>query len=163
LSQAVVGSIFVIYLVGIFSSPWVGHLAGRLGRRKILWMMFVLMLVGTALTALAPLWASLLGIAVITFGFFGAHSTVSSWVGRRAGAGKAHAASVYLFSYYMGSSIAGAYGGVFYAAHGWDGVVGFVGTMVLLGLAIALGLHRLPPLPQNTATPPTPMSQGAMP
>ncbi|MGH8118539.1 MAG: MFS transporter, partial [Rhodanobacteraceae bacterium] len=41
LSQAVVGSIFVIYLVGIFSSPWVGHLAGRLGRRKILWMMFV--------------------------------------------------------------------------------------------------------------------------
>ncbi|MGH8154559.1 MAG: MFS transporter [Rhodanobacteraceae bacterium] len=163
LSQAVVGSIFVIYLVGIFSSPWVGHLAGRLGRRKVLWMMFVLMLVGTALTALAPLWASLLGIAVITFGFFGAHSTVSSWVGRRAGTGKAHASSVYLFSYYMGSSIAGAYGGVFYAAHGWDGVVGFVGAMVLLGLAIALGLHHLPPLPQNTATPATPMSQGAMP
>jgi len=39
----------------------------------------------------------------------------------------------------------------------------FVGAMALLGLVIALGLYRLPPLPQNTATPPTPMSRGAMP
>ena len=39
----------------------------------------------------------------------------------------------------------------------------FVGVMALLGLLIALGLYRLKPLPQNTVTPPTPMSRGAMP
>jgi YNFM family putative membrane transporter len=63
----------------------------------------------------------------------------------------------------MGSSIAGACGGLFYSAHGWKGVAWFVAAMVVVGLAIALGLYRLPPLPQNVQTPPTPMSQGAMP
>jgi len=162
LSQAVVGLIFSIYLVGTFSSAWMGDLAGRLGRRKVLWTAFALMLVGVVLTLMSSLWLIALGIVAITFGFFGGHSIVSSWVGRRAGSAKAQASSMYLFSYYMGSSIAGASGGLFYAAHGWTGVAGFVGTMVLAGLLIALWLYRLPPL-VNVATPPTPMSKGAMP
>jgi YNFM family putative membrane transporter len=119
------------------------------------------MLVGVALTMAQPLWLVMAGIVAVTFGFFGGHSIVSSWVGRRAGAAKAQAASVYLFCYYMGSSIAGASGGLFYAAHGWTGVALFVGVLVLLGLLIALWLFRLPPL-VNVATAPTPMSKGAM-
>jgi len=161
LSQAAVGLIFGIYLVGTFSSAWMGHLAGRLGRRKVLWTALALMLVGVALTMAAPLLLVMAGIVAITFGFFGGHSIVSSWVGRRAGAAKAQAASVYLFCYYMGSSIAGASGGLFYASHGWNGVALFVGALVLAGLLIALALTRLPPL-VNVATPPTPMSRGAM-
>jgi YNFM family putative membrane transporter len=162
LSQAAVGLIFGIYLVGTFSSAWMGHLAGRLGRRKVLWTAFALMLAGVALTMLQPLPLIMLGIVAVTFGFFGGHSIVSSWVGRRAGAAKAQAASVYLFCYYMGSSIAGASGGLFYASHGWNGVALFVGALVLAGLLIALRLFRLPPL-VDVATPPAPMSRGAMP
>lgn len=162
LSQAVVGLIFGIYLVGTFSSTWMGHLAGRLGRRKVLWTTFALMLAGVMLTVMTSLWLILLGIVAITFGFFGGHSIVSSWVGRRGGAAKAQASSMYLFCYYMGSSIAGAGGGLFYATHGWNGVAAFVGVLVLAGLLIALRLFRLQPL-VNVATPPTPMSKGAMP
>jgi YNFM family putative membrane transporter len=162
LSQAAVGLIFGIYLVGTFSSAWMGHLAGKLGRRKVLWTAFALMLAGVALTMLQPLPLVILGIVAVTFGFFGGHSIVSSWVGRRAGAAKAQASSVYLFCYYMGSSIAGASGGLFYASHGWNGVALFVGVLVLAGLLIALRLFRLPPL-VNVATPPAPMSRGAMP
>ena len=162
LSQAVVGLIFGIYLVGTFSSAWMGHLAGKLGRRKVLWTAFALMLAGVALTMTRPLALIVLGIVAVTFGFFGGHSIVSSWVGRRAGAAKAQASSVYLFCYYMGSSVAGASGGLFYASHGWLGVALFVGALVAAGLLIALWLFRLPPL-VNVATPPTPMSRGAMP
>jgi len=162
LSQAAVGLIFGIYLVGTFSSAWMGHLAGQLGRRKVLWTAFALMLVGVVLTMMQSLWLIMLGIVAVTFGFFGGHSIVSSWVGRRAGAAKAQASSVYLFCYYMGSSIAGASGGLFYASHGWNGVALFVGALVLAGLLIALRLFHLPPL-VNVATPPTPMSKGAMP
>ncbi|RCS31256.1 MFS transporter [Rhodanobacter denitrificans] len=161
LSQAVVGLIFAIYLIGTFSSAWMGHLAGKLGRRKVLWTAFALMLAGVALTVARPLPLIILGIVAITFGFFGGHSIVSSWVGRRAGAAKAQASSVYLFCYYMGSSIAGASGGLFYALHGWNGVALFTGALVLAGLLIALGLVRLKPL-VDVATPPTPMSKGAM-
>ena len=162
LSQTVVGLIFGIYLVGTFSSAWMGHLAGQLGRRKVLWTAFALMLAGVLCTMTAPLWLIILGITAITFGFFGGHSIVSSWVGRRGGAAKAQASSMYLFSYYMGSSVAGWSGGLFYAAHAWVGVALFVGALVLAGLLIALRLYRLPPLPQRE-TPPTPMTKGAMP
>lgn len=147
LSQAAVGLIFSVYLVGTVSSAWIGHLAGRLGRRKVLWTMFALMLAGVVLTLAQALWLIIAGIAVITFGFFGGHSIASSWVGRRAGAAKAQAASMYLFSYYLGSSIAGAAGGLFYAAHGWNGVAAFVAALWALGLLIAWRLYHLAPLP----------------
>ncbi|MDN5925123.1 MAG: MFS transporter, partial [Xanthomonadales bacterium] len=120
LSQAMVGSIFLVYVIGMFSSPWMGHLSGKLGRRKVLWTTLVLMLLGVVLSVASSLALVLLGLAVLTFGFFGAHSIVSSWIGRRAGTLKAHASSMYLFCYYMGSSIAGVYGGVFFASHGWN-------------------------------------------
>lgn len=162
LSQAVVGLIFGIYLIGTFSSAWMGHLAGRLGRRTVLWTALALMQAGVLLTLATSLWLIALGIVAITFGFFGGHSIVSSWVGRRASAAKAQASSMYLFCYYMGSSVAGTSGGLFYAAHGWNGVAAFTGALTLAGLAIALGLIRLKPL-VGVATPPTPMSKGAMP
>jgi len=147
LSQAVVGLIFSVYLIGTFSSAWMGHLAGKLGRRKVLWTAFALMLAGVLLTLTTPLLLIVLGIVAITFGFFGGHSIASSWVGRRAGVAKAQASSMYLFAYYMGSSLAGAGGGLFYASHGWNGVAAFVGVLVLAGLLIAWRLRHLKPLP----------------
>ncbi|HEX5420747.1 MAG TPA: MFS transporter, partial [Gammaproteobacteria bacterium] len=162
LSQAAVGLIFGIYLVGTFSSAWMGNLAGKLGRRRVLWTAFALMLAGVLMTAASPLWLVIAGIAIITFGFFGGHSIVSSWTGRRGGAAKAQSSSMYLFCYYLGSSIAGASGGLFYKAHGWNGVAIFVGVLVLGGLSIAWRLRYLPPLAANV-TAPTPMSRGAMP
>ncbi len=159
LGQAVVGAIFSVYLIGTFSSAWMGHLAGRLGRRKVLWTAFALMLLGVGLTMMRPLVLIVLGIVAITFGFFGGHSIASSWVGRRAGSAKAQASSMYLFSYYMGSSLAGAGGGLFYAWHGWKGVALFVATLVLAGLLIAWRLYRLPPLPG----PPSPGTEPPLP
>jgi YNFM family putative membrane transporter len=160
LSQSAVGLLFSVYLVGTFSSTFIGHLAGRLGRRKVLWVMFVIMLAGLALTLTRPIAVIIFGMAVITFGFFGGHSIVSSWVGRRAGSAKAQASSLYLFAYYAGSSIAGAVGGLFYAAHGWSGVASFVAVLFGLGLLFAWRLSRLAPLapapPAGSPEPPLP-------
>jgi YNFM family putative membrane transporter len=102
LSQAEVGLIFSAYLVGIFSSAWMGNLGSRLGRRHVLWVGFVIMLVGTALTETRSVILIILGVIVVTFGFFGAHSIASGWVGARARHAKAQASSLYLFFYYLG-------------------------------------------------------------
>lgn len=142
LSQSAVGLIFVVYLVGIFSSAWIGSLAGRLGRWRVLVITLALMLAGVLLTAVRPLGAIVSGIAVLTFGFFGAHSVASSLVGLRAQHAKAQASSLYLFFYYVGSSIAGAVGGFFWSSDGWSGVVRFVSAMVMVGLAVAAALWR---------------------
>jgi YNFM family putative membrane transporter len=153
LRQAGVGMIFSIYLVGMFSSSWIGHLAGRLGRRKVLWTMFALMLAGLGLTLFHGIVLIVVGIGVITFGFFGGHSIASSWVGRRAGRAKAQAASTYLFVYYLGASLWGATGGLFYARFGWTGVVAFVAGLTGVGLLVALRLYSVVPLPIPQAVP----------
>ena len=102
-------------------------------------------------------WLIVTGMAIVTFGFFGGHSIVSSWVGRRAGGAKAQASSTYLFTYYMGSSAAGAAGGLFYAGHGWNGVALFVGALAAVGLLIAWRLYHVPPLPKAPSPLETPL------
>ena len=87
----------------------------------------------------------MLGLALVTWGFFGAHSVSSSWVGLRATDGRAQAAALYLFFYYLGSSAAGSAGGWFYSAWGWNGVALLVGGLVFLAFLVALKLSKVPP------------------
>ena len=137
LSQSAAGLIFIVYLAGIFASAWIGARAGRVGRLRMLSLMLGLMLVGVGLTMLNPLASVVVGIATVTFGFFGAHSVASTWVGLRARRAKAQAAAIYLFFYYMGSSVAGAVGGLFWEKARWPGVAGFVAATLITALAIA--------------------------
>ncbi|SEN87190.1 MFS transporter [Pseudomonas sp. NFACC39-1] len=149
LDQAFVGLLSVVYLSGIYSSAKVGALADKHGRRKMLWATIALMLAGLALTMTTPLWLVILGMLVFTFGFFGAHSVASSWIGRRAIKAKGQASSLYLFSYYAGSSVAGTAGGVAWHLGGWNGVGLFIGGLLVLALLVAVKLAKLPLLPGN--------------
>ncbi|MCU1749014.1 MFS transporter [Pseudomonas sp. 6D_7.1_Bac1] len=146
MDQAFVGLLSVVYLSGIYSSAKIGALADKLGRRKVLWATIVLMLAGLALTMLMPLPLVIIGMLIFTFGFFGAHSVASSWIGRRAIKAKGQASSLYLFSYYAGSSIAGTAGGVFWHLGGWNGIGLFIGGLLVIALLVALKLAKLPPL-----------------
>lgn len=148
LSQTVAASIFSIYLVGTISSAVVGTLAGRLGRRRLLWAMILLMLAGLGLTLADRLAVLVAGIGLFTFGFFGAHSIVSSWVGIRALTGKAQASALYLFFYYLGSSLMGSLGGLFWTSHSWPGVAALVGALLAVAFSISVYLARLPPIRQ---------------
>ncbi|TWD95711.1 YNFM family putative membrane transporter [Neobacillus bataviensis] len=143
LSQTIVGWIFIVYLTGSFSSTWMGRLSDSLGRKKVLWIGLVIMAAGAIVTLASPLVLKIIGIAVFTFGFFGAHSIASSWVGRRARTAKAQASSLYLFFYYSGSSIAGTAGGFFFSNFGWKGVIGFIICLLLLAFPLTLKLSAV--------------------
>nr|WP_260959517.1 MFS transporter [Pseudomonas citri] len=149
LDQAFVGLLSVVYLSGIYSSAKIGALADKLGRRKMLWATIALMLAGLALTMVTPLPLVILGMLVFTFGFFGAHSVASSWIGRRALKAKGQASSLYLFSYYAGSSVAGTAGGMAWHLGGWNGVGLFIGGLLMVALLVAVKLAKLPLLPGN--------------
>nr|WP_189664008.1 MFS transporter [Pseudomonas sp. SWRI111] len=146
LDQVYVGLLSVVYLSGIYSSAKIGSLADKLGRRKVLWATIALMFAGLALTMFTSLLLVIVGMLVFTFGFFAAHSVASSWIGRRALTAKGQASSLYLFSYYAGSSIAGTAGGVFWHLGGWNGIGLFIGALLLVALLVALRLAKLPPL-----------------
>lgn len=147
LSQTVVGLIFSVYLVGTFSSAWMGQQATRYGRGRILSISFALIGAGIALLAMPWLSTMALGIALVTFGFFGGHSVASSWVGSRAGAMRAEASALYLFAYYLGSSVLGGVGGLAYAAWDWRGVCVFAAVLTLIGGGIVWALQQRAPQP----------------
>jgi YNFM family putative membrane transporter len=105
------------------------------------------MLAGLLITLLQPLALVVAGLAVFTFGFFGAHSVLSSWVGLRARHSKAQASSLYLFFYYLGSSVAGTAGGFFWKSHGWPGVAAFLVGLLSVALTVGIRLIRLRPPP----------------
>lgn len=142
LSQTVVGLIFSVYLVGTFSSAWMGQQANRHGRGRVLGICYGLIALGIVLLTLPWLGCMAAGIALVTFGFFGGHSVASSWVGSRAGMMRAEASALYLFAYYLGSSLAGAVGGVFYTHWDWWGVCAFTAVLTAIGAGIAWRLGR---------------------
>jgi YNFM family putative membrane transporter len=142
LSQAEVGLIFVVYLVGIFGSAWMGHLAAHVGRRRVFRASLMIDLSGILLTLSPNLGFVILGIAVLTFGFFAAHSIASAWIGVRARHARAQASALYLLLYYLGSSFIGSAGGFFWTGWGWEGVVGLTGALLVLSLFAAQRLAR---------------------
>lgn len=141
LAQSAIGAIFLLYLMGSLSSAWAGRLSDRYGRHNVLWAMIVVALVGLATTQFAPLLVVIVGIALYTFGYFGAHSTASSWVGRRAGERRALASALYLSAYYLGSSLVGTFTGLAWDGGGWTGLTLAVGGCLLAALGLALWMR----------------------
>ncbi|WP_375392934.1 MFS transporter [uncultured Sphingomonas sp.] len=146
LGQTAVGGVFLLYILGSASSAWFGSLAGRAGRRRVFPWPIVILLAGVLLTLAEPLALVIAGIALVTIGFFGAHSIASAWVGRRAQAARGEGAAWYLFAYYAGSSLLGSAGGIAWARAAWPGVVAFGTVLALLALAGAALLARVPPV-----------------
>ncbi len=144
-SATAIGLVYLMYVVGAASSTVMGDLAGRFGRRRVLWTAATIGLVGVIATLPDNIFAVLIGLAMLTWGFFGAHSIASSWVGLRATTGRAQATALYLFFYYLGSSVAGSAGGWFFERYAWPGVAALVGALVLGALAVALRLSQVPP------------------
>ncbi len=145
LSQSAIGFVYCIYLVGTVSSTVIGELAGRYGRRRVVGFAIALMPIGVLFTLPDSLRLTILGVGIVTVGFFGGHSIASSWVGLRAETGKAQASALYLFFYYAGSSLAGSIGGWVFSLAAWPGEAAFVGALSGLALIIALKLARVAP------------------
>ncbi|NIY46375.1 MFS transporter [Cedecea colo] len=142
LSQAVVGLLSVAYLTGTWSSPKAGAMTTKFGRGPVMIFSTGIMLLGLALTLFAPLMIIFVGMLLFSAGFFAAHSVASSWIGPRAKRARGQASSLYLFSYYLGSSIAGTLGGVFWHRFGWYGVAAFIGALLVIALLVGRRLHQ---------------------
>jgi len=142
LSQAVVGLLSVVYLTGSWSSPKAGAMTARFGRGTVLLFSTAIMLTGLLITVCNTLWLIFPGMMLFTAGFFAAHSVASGWIGPRARRAKGQASSLYLFSYYAGSSVAGTLGGVFWHSYGWAGITCFIGALLLLALAVGYRLKK---------------------
>jgi YNFM family putative membrane transporter len=142
LSSTVIGLLFLAYLAGTYSSAAAGRLADRHGRYLVLACGVVVSAAGALLTLPASLALIVAGLVVLTAGFFAAHSVASGWVGARARVAPAQASALYMCAFYIGSSVAGSVGGLFYGHGGWPLTVAFVLGLLAVGLASAVSLRR---------------------
>ncbi|MFE0257655.1 MFS transporter [Streptomyces sp. NPDC059010] len=133
LPQGVIGSIFLVYLVGTVSASTAGRLVGRLGRRGALYAAGGTTTAGLLLSLADSLPLVLLGLVLITGGFFAGHAVASSAVSKTATRGRAQASALYQSAYYVGSSAGSTVGAVAFHAGGWAGTVG-VGLLAVLGV-----------------------------
>ncbi|MFI5692074.1 MFS transporter [Kribbella sp. NPDC051586] len=147
LSAGAAGLVFCVYLLGSAGSATAGTLADRYGRRKVVPVGCLITLAGVAITLAAPLPLIVLGLAVMTAGFFAVHGVASGWVPARAhasGVGTGQASSMYLFSFYLGSSVFGGLAGTAWSRAEWTGVAGEAGALFVVTFILAILLKNVP-------------------
>jgi YNFM family putative membrane transporter len=115
-----------------------GALSDKYGHGRIMCLSCLVLLLGIALTTAVSLLIKILGLAAITYGFFGVHTNACAWSGQIADGDKAQVSSMYMFFYYMGASIIGSSGGWFLSGFGWNGVAAFMGTLAAMALAVSV-------------------------
>ncbi len=145
LSQGTAALFFLLYLPGTMSASWMGRLTDRRGRRGVLCLLMLTMLAGLLVTLPDSLPAIMVGAALVTIGFFGAHAVASGWVNAQARTRRAQASSLYLLFYQLGSSVLGFVGGLAYGGAGWLALVLVSSAGLAVGLLAAQGLPRTPP------------------
>lgn len=142
LSQTIIGFIFVIYLVGSVSSAIMGSLSDRYGHGKIIIVCVIIQLIGIILTIFVPLIVKIIGLAIFTYGFFGVHSNACAWAPQSCQMDKAQVSAMYMLFYYIGASVFGTIGGTFLSNYGWNGIIIFESSILLIALILAVILYR---------------------
>ena len=137
LSHVWIGVISITYLAGIYSSPRAAAWSQKFGRFQVLVAMLASMLLGLVLMLVNSLVLVFIGLLIFTFAFFAAHSTASSWVSVQSLQYRAVGSSLYLFCYYLGSSVLGSSSGLIWEKAGWFGLSVFIGIILVIGLLVA--------------------------
>ena len=144
-----VGLVFLAYPVGTLSAALAGRLADRFSRRAVVPVSCLVCAAGVLVTLPGSVPAIVLGLTMMIAGFFGVHGVVSGWVPVRAHAGgiaPGQAASLYLFAYYLGSSIFGSLAGPAWTRGGWPAVAALALALLLASGLLTAWLRHIPAL-----------------
>lgn len=151
LKPAMLGSMFVVYLVGAVVTPVSGRWTERHGHRWGLLLSSGLSIAGAALTLVPNTWIILVGLAVCCSGVFIAQTAATSFIGLAAQQNRALAVGLYVTFYYVGGTFGGTLPGWAWDKAGWPGCVAMVIFVQIVLLAIAQ--FAWPPKAQTSRAP----------
>jgi predicted MFS family arabinose efflux permease len=125
--------LFVAYLAGTVTSRLTGRWAMAYGRRQVLAVGSAVYAGGLLLTLVNNVFVILLGLVILTGGYFACQAIASGWAGARPTHGTAQSTSLYNMGYYAGAAVIGWACGFAFRAFAWPGVV--VSVLALIGIA----------------------------
>ena len=138
LPHYLIAFVYVMYTAGIGGSILAGRWSDSYSSSAVLKALLITLIIGLLMLLSGRIWIFILGLGILTFGFFGAHTTASRWVSLLATGGKSTATSTYWLFYYVGSSIIGTLSGSFLSAWGWSIFVYCLMGLGVLTLVITL-------------------------
>lgn len=131
--------IYLMYVFGIFGSIATAWLTRIFDHFKILMSMFLVSVVAILLLYIPNFWIVTLGLSVFTFNFFVVHVLCNRIVSEYNLAKRSVTISIYLLTYYLGSSLLGWGTGVILDLWGWPCFLGSLILILLLNYVIVIG------------------------
>jgi YNFM family putative membrane transporter len=122
LTIGAISFIYFSYIFGVIGSPMAGRVSDHYGITNVMKFGLVSMMIGVLTTLIMNVSMIIVGLSIVCFGFFIAHSMASTWVGINATHHRSGATSIYLFSYYSGAALGGTGIGFIWSTFGWIGV-----------------------------------------
>ncbi len=138
LAPAALGSIFLVYLVGVATNPFSGRAIDRFGPRKVLACGIGVGVIGVGLTLVQHLAVVIVGLTICSSGVFAATTAANGQVGFSAHRNRALAVGLYATFYYLGGSLGAFVPGYFWDLGGWPACAAFIVTVQVLTVLVAL-------------------------
>lgn len=141
-NSAQLGSVFFVYLLGLFITPAAGRFMDRAGFLPTCVLALSMSSVGLLLTLPHHIWLIILGLALFSSGVFVLQAAATSQTGRVAGRARSAAAGLYVTFYYGGGSLGAVLPAWFWLTYGWPGCVGVLFAAGLLTFVLAWASSR---------------------
>jgi YNFM family putative membrane transporter len=142
LGTGALGSVFLVYLVGLVLTPFGGRALDRFGYRAVFAVAVSLAGAGVLLTLVHQLAAILGGLALCASGTFVCQSAATSYVGGAARRARSSAVGLYVTCYYAGGTVGALAPAFAWHRAGWPGCVLFIVVVQAATAAIALVFWR---------------------
>lgn len=136
LSPALLGTVFVVYLLGTVLAPFTGRAVARFGRKRFVLALLGLWIAGMALTLAPALAAVVLGLALCVVAGFYVQACSTSYVAITAREGASTAVGLYVTAFYVGGSVGAVAPGLAWTLGGWPAVAAVIAAMLLAMAAI---------------------------
>ncbi|TSI10447.1 MFS transporter [Lysinibacillus sp. BW-2-10] len=134
LSLETISYIYFAYAFGILGAPIASWLSNRFTLEKIRVVAILILIIGVACTLHASLLVVLIGLCILCFGFFTAHSLTAASVSRTATHLKGSASSLYLVAYYIGVASGSTLIGPLWDLWKWQGIIYFTLALPIIYL-----------------------------
>ena len=137
LGPAVLGSIFVTYLLGAAVTPVAARMVISFGRRRTALLAGLVAVAGMALTLAHPLALIVLGLSLLAIGVFTEQMLSIGYVALASDGARSTAVGLYVTSYYIGGSLGGIAPAPIWSHFGWPGCAALVITVQTAAAATA--------------------------
>jgi predicted MFS family arabinose efflux permease len=142
LNSAQLGSVFMVYLLGLVVTPLAGRYMDAHGFRKTIVLAALLSAAGLALTLKLSLAIVVVGLAMLSSGVFVLQAAATTNLGRVAGQACSSAAGLYITFYYIGGSLGPVLPAYFWVRGGWPATVALLAAAVFLAVVLGFVASR---------------------